>query len=416
MKQTLKNIVLIFLGVTALNAANNTVFAQSIRDACSVNADGNCGSTRDNMKIYMDIHRRGGGGKDSYLFKTYWENTVYPGLQSVEAQIKQGLIRQMTSLGSFLQAQENNRSVASVQVAQAQAAQNYLSSEALCRFGTLSQNLAADDISTRTAQSYLATGSMQRELGTRGASAQSGAQSDLNMRMEEVIKETCGDEPGLTLMCGTNPQRRFAGVARDKRMNTDINFTRTIDAVPTIDASFGEDEPVPDQQSVALLGYNLYGHKQMSGRLNGRQKETSKGENTNTVIRSVAGARGVAQNSYAIIAGMKSKGSNKGKQYFDALLGQLGLGSSGLPYAIGDQPSYSAQMEVLTKKLYQTPLFYANLMEGKTNVARQSGAMEGIEVMQDRDIYNSMRRSEMLLAILVQLQSRKKMDDVVEER
>ena len=73
-------------------------------------------------------------------------------------------------------------------------------------------------------------------------------------------------------------------------------------------------------------------------------------------------------------------------------------------------------MDILTKKLYQTPSFYANLMEGKTNVARQSGAMESLELMQDRDIYNSMRRSEMLLALLIQLQSKDELKDVATEQ
>ncbi len=415
MKVEYKKIALLGLVLSVLGGIPHAM-AQSVVDACRVNSDGNCLSTRDNVKIYLDIHRRGGGGKDSYLFKTYWEKTVQPGLKAVEYNIKQGIIRQTTALGSFLQAQENNRSISSLQAGSAAAARNYLPSETLCRFGTLSQSLAADDIASRTVQSLSANASMQRELGTRGSAAQAGAAGDLSSRMEEVIKETCGSEPGLTLMCGTNPQRRFASVPRDQRVNSDINFARTVGSSATLDTSVPGEDPTPADQSLNLLGYNLYGHKQMSGRPTSGQMKNPKGENVYRQIRSVAGARGVAQNSYAAITGMKSKGSGKGKEYFQALMKQLGIGTGGLAYAVDDQPSYSAQMEVLTKKLYQDPSFYINLMEGRTNIGRQSGAMAGIEVMQDRDIYNSMRRSEMLLALLVQLQSRKTLDDIVEER
>lgn len=410
-----KKISLIVLAFSVLASAM-PAHAQNIADACTRNVDGNCGSTKDNLKLYMDIHRRGGGGKDSYLFKTYWEKTIQPGLKAVEYNVKQGIIRQATALGTFLQAQENNRSISSLQKGSAEAARNYLPSESLCRFGTLSQSLAADDMKSRISQASSATGSMQREIGARGTAAQAGAANDLAMRMEEVIKETCGGEPGLTLMCGTNPQRSFADVPRDQRINSDLNFARTVDSVGTLNTSSSGEDGTAEEQSLTLLGYNLYGHKQMSGRPTSGQMKTPKGENTYRQVRSVAGARGVAQNSYAAITGMKSKGSGKGKEYFQALMKQLGVGSSGLTYAIDDNPSYSAQMEVLTKKLYQDPTFYINLMEGKTNVARQSAAMAGIEVMQDRDLYNSMRRSEMLLALLVQLQSRKTLDDIVEER
>jgi len=60
-------------------------------------------------------------------------------------------------------------------------------------------------------------------------------------------------------------------------------------------------------------------------------------------------------------------------------------------------------MELLTRKIYQSPEFYANLMESPANISRQQTAMEAIALMQDRDIYNSLRRSEMVLSSLLEM-------------
>jgi hypothetical protein len=42
-------------------------------------------------------------------------------------------------------------------------------------------------------------------------------------------------------------------------------------------------------------------------------------------------------------------------------------------------------------------------MESNPNVARQQTAMEAIALMQDRDIYESLRRSEMVLSTLLEM-------------
>lgn len=46
-----------------------------------------------------------------------------------------------------------------------------------------------------------------------------------------------------------------------------------------------------------------------------------------------------------------------------------------------------------------------------TNVERQQTALKAIELMQDRDIYESMQRYEMLLSTLLELQVQRQQDD-----
>lgn len=406
--------------IISLGAFEARAARQVTPDACSTNSTGNCLSTIDNLKLYLDVHRRGGGGQNSFLFGPYWSNYVQPGLQRYLSKIVQTDIKQTGVQGSFLQAQTHNRALSALQEGAAAAGVTYAPSEALCRYGTLTQSLAADDIGTRTAQIAIARGGMKRDIGTRGTSSAAGNAEDVKMRMEEYIMETCGKNPEDLEMCGKNPQRRFPNVARDTRTHADVNYTRTIEGNSTIEADYVDKavggDITPAEHSVRLLSYNLYGNKLISGRPTEKEMKTSAGQNKFLMNRSVSSARSVAQNSFAAIAGMKSRGNGKNNEFLKALLIQMGIDPDKSKGYLSDQPSYYAQMDVLTKKLYQEPSFYVSLMEGKTNVARQSSAMEGIEVMQDRDIYNSMRRSEMLLAILVQLQSRKKLEDITEER
>ena len=371
-----------------------------------------CQTTQTNLSKEMDKHRRGGEGKKSFLFDTLWNDSIDPSLRSMLSRNVQSIISQTTSLGSFLNAQTQIRAQGEIQKGAAKAANDYSTSEALCRYGSLSLGLATSDTSSKGAQIALASLSLNRSLGAQGSVAQSGAGSDQMERMNIFIQEYCDasdNNNGMALMCGTDPQRRFEDIPRDSRKNRDIDFARTFANYGTLDFGTGltSEEMRPGQQDIILLSHNLYGNKQIPGQLTESQLREEGNQGVYLKIRSVAAARGVAQNSYAAIAGLKAQGSGSSKDYMEALYKELGMTESQADTQLGDKPSYYAQMDVLTKKLYQSPAFHINLMEGKTNVDRQSAAMEGLELMQDRDLYLSMKRSEMLLALMVQMQTRK---------
>ena len=120
-------------------------------------------------------------------------------------------------------------------------------------------------------------------------------------------------------------------------------------------------------------------------------------------FRALTAKRSVAQNSFAVLAAMKAAGSGGSAKYMKDMLKELGLDDPSQVAAIGNNPSYYAQMEMLTRTLYQSPSFYAHLMESPANIGRQQSAMEGIALMQDRDIYESLRRSEMVLSALLEV-------------
>ena len=68
---------------------------------------------------------------------------------------------------------------------------------------------------------------------------------------------------------------------------------------------------------------------------------------------------------------------------------------------LGENPSYYAQLEILAKRILQSPTFYANLYDKPENVKRISASLKAIELMIDRAIYESRLRQEAITSVLV---------------
>ncbi len=58
-------------------------------------------------------------------------------------------------------------------------------------------------------------------------------------------------------------------------------------------------------------------------------------------------------------------------------------------------------MEILAKKIYQNPDFFAGLYDSPANVERKSVALKAIKLMLDRAIYESQIRQEMAYSVLL---------------
>ena len=82
---------------------------------------------------------------------------------------------------------------------------------------------------------------------------------------------------------------------------------------------------------------------------------------------------------------------------------------------LGDKPSYFAQMEMLSKKIYQHPGFYTDLYDKPANVLRKEAAMQAIDLMQKRDIYRSLLRSEALFSVILETELMKQQRDIENE-
>ncbi len=134
--------------------------------------------------------------------------------------------------------------------------------------------------------------------------------------------------------------------------------------------------------------------------------------------RAVLAKRSVAENSFNAITSMKASGTDASREYLEVVLEELGASKDGkTTYNVSEinrllgidaegkkiAPSYYAQMEILTKKIYQNPDFYTNLYDKPANVDRKHVAMQAIGLMQKFDLYKSYLRTEANISVLLEL-------------
>jgi len=122
--------------------------------------------------------------------------------------------------------------------------------------------------------------------------------------------------------------------------------------------------------------------------------------------------KSMAHNSYTNIAALKARSVppptggtpalEPGWTFMKTMMRDFGITDDEIEQLIGVQPSYWAQMDILTKKIYQHPNFYTNLYSKPVNVDRMSVTLDAIKLMQMRDYYNSAQRREMLNSALLE--------------
>jgi hypothetical protein len=131
-------------------------------------------------------------------------------------------------------------------------------------------------------------------------------------------------------------------------------------------------------------------------------------------LRSIVAKRSVAENSYNAIAAMKSDGSTaldaggnvvpmNARIFLEPVLTELGVPAAEVLALIGENPSYYAQMEILTKKVYQNPDFFTSLYDTPANVDRKLVSLQAIKLMQKFDLFKSFLRNEASFAVLLEL-------------
>jgi hypothetical protein len=184
--------------------------------------------------------------------------------------------------------------------------------------------------------------------------------------------------------------------------NRDVDFTRVFDVPLTFDADFTGAAKTNDQQSLIALFHNL---TKIPPYMSSGEEAFDPNKNLLTTqdARAINAARDVADNSFGALVGEKAKTTSASANYMRAVLTRLGVTAPDANRLIGENPSYFAQMEILTKKIFQDPTFYANLYDSPANIDRQRVAMKAVELQQDRDFLESLRRREMLLSVLLNL-------------
>ncbi len=357
-------------------------------------------------------------------------------------------------IGAFLDAQIQMDTQRVFRKLQFEAHKDYRPSEGFCGFGTNVRSLAASEAIGQFNSLALSQMSLSRQLGVFGVAGAKKVSDDYNARWGQFVETYCdvGDNnwhtagTGLELACDHDGPdgNSDMGANDNNRINRDIDYTRLIEEPRTLDIDFTNNsldtenifitkEP-GDEEDVIALSKNLYGHKVLSRDISSVLMKSDNARRLYLALRSVAAKRGVAQASFNAIVGMKSSGTTdkdptdpiiypanpltstpslrllkQTRRYMAAIMHQLlpsaSLGGvetgSNIFELIGYNPSYYSQLEILAKRIYQNPDFYADLYDTPANVSRKKVAMMAIELMVDRATYESQLRREMSVSVLL---------------
>ncbi len=362
-----------------------------------------------NCSAYQNALNREFTTHENWMTNEWWGQYVEPGLKKLADEVRNAVTFEVATFGTFLDAQNELGSLRALQELSSNTMKNYAVSQTICEFGTLSRSLAASQSKGKTNQVALSERSQNRQLGQLNMASAQGRQADRSARLKQFRADYCTPTDfgsGMSVLCN--------GTATDVRQNIDINYTRAVDAKKSLNVDFTDAVATDDEKDIIALANNLYAH-QVFDRINvgalNKKNETDL-QSTYLDQRSVVAKRSVAENSFNAIVGEKSAGTPGSREYLLQVLKNLGLNDVDAAKYVGDNPSYDAQMEILTKKLYQDPAFYASLMESPANVNRQYAALQSFGLMQKRDMFETIMRSEMLLSMILEMEVSKYQDDI----
>lgn len=351
----------------------------------------------------------------AWFIATFWYDNILPALMLMAEQLTVTGVHQVEIIGTFLDAKHQLETQRLFQELSARAHKDYQPSEGMCTFGTGVRLLNSSERLANLNQLTIAQRMTQRQTLAGENLATESAQSDIRSRLEKFITSYCDvtdNANGLSRLCG-------ASAPNAARRNIDIDYTRNIESRLTLD--FDVTPPgaalTADEEDVFSLSANLFAHN-LAPRIMPELMGNGQGLVRLSVmekymdLRAIYAKRSVAQNSFAALTAMRTRGHTSGAPFLKAIMLDLGVEPADINVYLGENPSYFAQMEVLTKKIYQGPNFYTELYDKPANVERKGAALQAIGLMQDRDIFNSLIRSEAVLSVLLETMLEKEQEKV----
>lgn len=393
------------------------------------------------------------------IVTSFFQGQVLPALQQFATEMSSVAMHQTMVVGTFFDAKHQLETQRLFQELQVQAHKDYQPSTSFCAFGTNVRSLATSESASRYNALAMSQRQMARHLGQTNMAAAGKRTDDINARWEQFVTTYCDpkdnnwrdgvDDSGLTdadnasipysspFNAGTQICRNDKDTEGDdipRRPNIDIDYTRLIENRRVLDVASAYDIGSRDEVDVQALGNNLFGHRTLSREATDNALKKDSTAEAYMALRSVAAKRSVAENSFNNIVSLKSLGNADGlydeggapgntqtTKFLGAVLVELGMSDDDIvEYLSGDPDlnpdfSYYAMLEILAKKIYQNPDFYANLYDKPANVKRVSAALKAIELMLDREIFESQLRQEMSMSVLLSSRLDLKFDDLNKE-
>ncbi|MCB9977556.1 MAG: hypothetical protein H6858_08175 [Rhodospirillales bacterium] len=385
---------------------------------------------------------------EDWLIDEFFEKEVIPAMAEMTTQMNAVAMQEMSIIGAFMDAKIQLDTQRLFQQLQAEAHKDYRPSDDFCWFGTNVRSMANSEIKGTHNTIALSETGLARQIGNANANAAPSAEQDYRGRWAQFVDTYCdpkdnnwlvpsaipapmvappyGQLSGLEFACDRDAN--FPGPAANRggpkgatdpwRMNIDLDYTRLVEEPRTLDIDFTNAARTDDEEDVTAMSRNLYGHQVLTRDLSRQKLMSENGKKLYLELRSVAAKRTVAQYSFDSIVGLKSAGTGSNlaagsqtREYLASIVKELmptGAPDAEIYELIGEEPSYYSQLEIMSKKLYQNPDFYANLYDTPANVSRKKVAMQAIELMLDRAIYESQVRKEMVVSVLLSSKIRAK--------
>lgn len=380
----------------------------------------------DNIDQYFRYEAR-------WIVTEFYDEFWLPALEELNMYLSAFSMKQVEMFGMMLDAKNHLETRRLFFELQAEAHRDYHPSDGICWIGTSVRSMAASESKARANMLALTERSMRRNLSSKSSLGADGVEPDQRARWVQFITRYCdprdnnwtGAGSGLDLACdhdGGAPGANIGATNRD-RVNRDVNFTRLVDEPRTINFDYTDAAPSEEDADIQAMAVNLYGNHPML-KVPRTALTTTGAKGLYLLSRSVTARRNVAQHSFNSIVAMKSSGSNgvagapsNVASFMGAIIrellpvatspAQISQQTAEIFEMIGRNPSYYAQLEILAKKIYQNPDFFADLYDKPANVARKSVAMKAIDLMLDRALYESELRQEMVLSVLLSTEMRK---------
>lgn len=345
-----------------------------------------------------------------WIFYTFFREHVLPAWMKMTEQLSAVGIQQTEIIGAFFDAKQQLEVQRILQMKEAEAHRDYSADVELCMIGTTTRSLAASDRLAEFNALFLTQHSQNRQLGNKNSNASEGLQEDREGRVEQFKRMFChirDNNEGLEPMCGPMTARR------QRNANKDIDFTRFLGISRTIDVDFSDDVLTEDEETLIAMQNYIFAHN-VFYRPTASNLSIIDNQADYYDSRAVVAKRSVALNSFNTVAALKSSGTDSSpRPYMGALIRHLGVTNDNeITHMIGERPSYFAMLEVMAKKIYQQPEFFANLYDKPANVRRKDVAMQAVDLIVGRDLFHSELRSEALYALLLEMELSRYQEDI----
>ncbi len=317
------------------------------------------------------------------------------------------MIQQLHILGTFFDAKHQLETQRLFATTAAIAHRDYHPSEQVCGFGTLARGTAVSKYQIEQNAQAMNSILQKRELLNANVSSAWGPYADSMSRMAQFKTTYCDvNDNNMDFPAG------FCNSGASTRKHKDIDYRGTLERHLTLDLDFTDGgAPTADEEDILALAKNLFSHETLPS----IQKSSLVPYGTFRELhntRMLSAVRGVARHSFTTLAAMRASGTGLSATQLHQVMQNIGVPAGDINELIGANPSYFAQMDILTQKMFQDPAFMINLYNGPANVARMGVVLQGIRIMADRDKLDAALRREMLISMILEMKLRERQEKI----